>query len=93
MIRRIWLALPVLILSTPFAMAHSGGLDANGCHNQSSTGQYHCHRAQAPQSPSNGFSFRNCTAARAAGYSNIRAGTYGYGLHLDRDRDGIGCES
>ncbi|WP_322895159.1 MULTISPECIES: excalibur calcium-binding domain-containing protein [unclassified Yoonia] len=90
---RVLLAVPFLLFSAPFAVAHGGGLDASGCHTQRSTGQYHCHRAQAPQPPSNGFSFRNCTEARAAGYSNIRAGTYGYGLHLDRDRDGVGCES
>jgi hypothetical protein len=40
-----------------------------------------------------GHTFRNCTEARAAGYTNIRRGTYGYGPHLDRDNDGIGCES
>ena len=40
-----------------------------------------------------GHTFRNCTEARAAGYSDIRRGTYGYGPHLDRDDDGIGCES
>ncbi|HVG47852.1 MAG TPA: excalibur calcium-binding domain-containing protein [Rubellimicrobium sp.] len=40
-----------------------------------------------------GYTFRNCSEARAAGYSNIRRGTYGYGPHLDRDNDGIGCES
>ena len=40
-----------------------------------------------------GYTFRNCSEARAAGYSNIRRGSYGYGPHLDRDNDGIGCES
>jgi hypothetical protein len=40
-----------------------------------------------------GYTFRNCSEARAAGYTNIRRGTYGYGPHLDRDNDGIGCES
>lgn len=40
-----------------------------------------------------GFSFRNCTEARAAGYSDIPRGSYGYGPHLDRDNDGIACES
>jgi len=40
-----------------------------------------------------GYTFRNCAEARAAGYSDIRHGTYGYGPHLDRDNDGIGCES
>lgn len=81
------------------ARAHGGGLNAEGCHNQRSTGSYHCHRAapapllqQVQPLSSDGFAFPNCDAARAAGYSNIRVGEYGYGPHLDRDRDGIGCE-
>lgn len=36
--------------------------------------------------------YPNCSAARAAGAFNIPAGTPGYGPHLDRDKDGIGCE-
>lgn len=35
---------------------------------------------------------RNCDAARAAGAAPIYRGEPGYGLHLDRDRDGIACE-
>ena len=42
-----FLALPSI------ASAHSGGLNASGCHNQKSTGSYHCHRsAPSPSSPS-----------------------------------------
>ncbi|CAN7723798.1 YHYH domain-containing protein [Variovorax sp. LjRoot290] len=26
------------------AIAHSGGLDRNGCHHDRSSGTYHCHR-------------------------------------------------
>jgi hypothetical protein len=37
--------------------------------------------------------FRNCTAARDAGYENIPSSSEYYGEHLDRDLDGIGCES
>lgn len=37
-------------------------------------------------------SFRNCAAARAAGAAPIRAGDPGYGRHLDRDGDSVGCE-
>ncbi|UXA18469.1 excalibur calcium-binding domain-containing protein [Mycobacterium sp. SMC-4] len=37
--------------------------------------------------------FRNCTEAREAGYTNIPSTSEYYGEHLDRDRDGIGCES
>lgn len=36
--------------------------------------------------------FRNCTEARAMGAAPVRRGELGYGLHLDRDRDGVGCE-
>lgn len=36
--------------------------------------------------------FANCAAARAAGAAPVRRGDPGYGPHLDRDNDGIGCE-
>ena len=41
----------------------------------------------------NAAPFKNCTAAREAGYENIPATSEYYGEHLDRDLDGIGCES
>jgi Excalibur calcium-binding domain len=37
--------------------------------------------------------YPNCSAAAAAGASNILRGTPGYGPHLDSDSDGIGCET
>jgi len=40
----------------------------------------------------NAGAFRNCAAARAAGAAPVRRGQPGYGPHLDRDGDGIGCE-
>ncbi|QYJ02429.1 excalibur calcium-binding domain-containing protein [Thalassovita mediterranea] len=36
--------------------------------------------------------FANCSEARAAGAAPVRRGDPGYGSHLDRDNDGIGCE-
>ena len=36
--------------------------------------------------------FRNCSEARAHGYSRMRVGEPGYARHLDRDNDGIACE-
>ena len=88
-------SLLITVFSAGAAQAHGGGLNSEGCHTQRSTGSYHCHRSQAarrsPVTQSPG-AFRNCTAARAAGYRNIRRGTYGYGSHLDRDNDGIACE-
>ncbi len=85
---------------TPGALlAHGGGLNADGCHNNRKTGDYHCHRPAAPKAeplytiPDQGSgAFRNCAAARAAGATPVRIGDPGYGPHLDRDRDGIGCE-
>jgi hypothetical protein len=39
-----------------------------------------------------GVYYRNCTEGRTAGAAPVRIGQPGYGTHLDRDRDGIGCE-
>ena len=36
--------------------------------------------------------YKNCDAVRAAGKAPIRRGDPGYGRHLDRDGDGVGCE-
>ncbi|MFB1100042.1 excalibur calcium-binding domain-containing protein [Terribacillus sp. JSM ZJ617] len=36
--------------------------------------------------------FDNCTAAKEAGAAPVRDGDPGYGRHLDRDGDGVGCE-
>ena len=36
-----------LIAFSNFALAHGGGLNAQGCHNNRKTGDYHCHRAPA----------------------------------------------
>lgn len=89
-----------LLFAAP-VLAHGGGLNAEGCHNNRKTGGYHCHRGGATKLSSasrpqralgGGVSFPNCTAARAAGAAPVRAGDPGYGPHLDRDNDGIGCE-
>ena len=46
------LTLMALCLSTGSdAAAHGGGLDAQGCHNNRKTGDYHCHRTQPAVSP------------------------------------------
>jgi hypothetical protein len=78
---------------------HPGGTDANGCHRDRKAGTRHCHGKKLPTfvRPStayavSGTSYRNCAAARAAGATPVRRGDPGYGRHLDRDGDGIGCE-
>jgi hypothetical protein len=97
------------LLSTGPAFAHGGGLNAEGCHNNRKTGDYHCHRGKSESGsstsksdspranlisapPRSGGAFANCTAARAAGAAPVRRGDPGYGAHLDRDDDGVGCE-
>jgi hypothetical protein len=37
-------ALPLLFLGMDVANAHSGGTDANGCHYEAGTQNYHCHK-------------------------------------------------
>ncbi|GHF03193.1 excalibur calcium-binding domain-containing protein [Streptomyces werraensis] len=36
--------------------------------------------------------YQNCAAARADGATPVHRGDPGYGSHLDRDGDGVGCE-
>jgi hypothetical protein len=36
--------------------------------------------------------YKNCTAARDANAAPVYEGDPGYGPHLDRDGDGVGCE-
>lgn len=83
--------------------AHPGGLNAEGCHTNRRTGDYHCHRggqATRPRAappprgspPRPARAYANCAEARAAGAAPVLAGEPGYGRHLDRDGDGVGCE-
>ena len=88
------------------ALAHSGGTNADGCHTNRKSGDYHCHtpkakpRAAPPstalQRPladeARSTSYANCTEAREAGAAPVKRGDPGYGSHLDRDNDGVGCE-
>jgi len=37
--------------------------------------------------------YANCSEARAAGAAPIRRGEPGYASHLDRDNDGVACDS
>ncbi len=94
----IILILSLAALPNKPALAHGGGLAADGCHNDKKNGGRHCHgggraSSSAPQRAFGGsVPYPNCTAARAAGAAPVRAGQAGYGRHLDRDGDGVGCE-
>ncbi|WP_411575739.1 excalibur calcium-binding domain-containing protein [Streptomyces mutabilis] len=46
----------------------------------------------AAQAHDGNHPFENCTEAYDAGYSNIKEGDEHYGDHLDRDKDGVGCD-
>lgn len=94
--------LPCLLAVSTSGLAHPGGLNAQGCHNNRKTGEYHCHRA-GPERPQplrapaqrdagSGAYFANCASARAAGAAPLRRGDPGYRAGLDRDNDGVACE-
>jgi hypothetical protein len=106
--RSVLLAVSVMLCPAA-VLAHGGGLNAEGCHNDRKNGGYHCHRAAAaparssdrPQAnalagsaarPARSVYYANCAAARTAGAAPVRRGDPGYGQHLDRDNDGVGCE-
>ena len=98
------LTLPLAALaacSASLAGAHGGGLNAEGCHTNRKTGDYHCHRAAASapapvraalRAAGREAYYPNCAAARAAGAAPLRRGVPGYRAGLDRDDDGIACE-
>lgn len=101
---RVWILGLAFALgfATPHpVVAHPGGLNAEGCHNDRKRGGYHCHGAPSAGAgrtrPSallnSGGAFPNCSAARAAGAAPIRRGERGYSAHLDRDGDGVACET
>ena len=50
----------LVVVWSDMALSHGGGLDANGCHNESATGQYHCH-----DGPLDGQSFESEAQALA----------------------------
>lgn len=102
---KVWIAssIAALALAPTPGLAHSGGTDANGCHTNRKTGEYHCHRPKgggapaarptsAPSFTSGGAHYPNCAAARAAGAAPLYRGRPDYRAALDRDGDGVACE-
>ncbi|WP_308340786.1 excalibur calcium-binding domain-containing protein [Rhodococcus sp. USK10] len=53
----------------------------------------HRHHPPPPPPPAYTVVYPNCAAARAAGAAPLYAGSPGYSLDLDRDRDGVACET
>lgn len=56
------------------AAAHGGGLNAEGCHNNRKTGDYHCHRGPAAAVPSPQVQ-RAVPASKPRAASNEQAAT------------------
>lgn len=57
------IASAALALAPTAALAHGGGVDANGCHTNKKTGDYHCHGGGSPApSPSPSPSRSVCSA-------------------------------
>lgn len=107
--KKIFLILLVFVLVVPvFASAHSGRTNAEGCHNNRKTGDYHCHgkKTVAKQETKTSAKISARTVAKAD-YNCTDFSTYeeaqsfyernGGPLidphNLDRDKDGIACES
>lgn len=92
----------VLAFSAGSAAAHPGGTNADGCHTNRKTGEYHCHSPkrnappprprQSPGTDNYATYYANCSQARRAGVAPLRQGDPGYRAGLDRDGDGIACE-
>lgn len=104
-LRLTFLLLFVFIAGAPkIAHAHGGGLDANGCHTNRKTGDYHCHRNSAVDSE-NKFTIQRSTTQEMSCDGKTRCGQMlscaeaRYYMkncdlgRLDGDGDGIPCET
>ena len=62
--------------SAPVAFAHGGGLNADGCHNNRKTGDYHCHKPP-PLPPSQQQQIdQSSTSNKPTCYTGPKGGTY-----------------
>lgn len=97
-----------IVLGAGLAEPHGGGLNAEGCHNNRKTGDYHCHRAPRaaqPASPAQrlapipgGGGKQSCggksTCGQMASCSEAMFYLNSCGVsRLDGDGDGVPCES
>lgn len=99
----LWAAGAFLSGPTGVANAHSGGLNAQGCH--AGSRPYHCHRAQSRSAVTVPFSLlensfsgggdRDCSdfSSWREAQEFYERNRVGDPHRLDADRDGIACES
>ena len=63
--------------SVPTAFAHGGGLNADGCHNNRKTGDYHCHRPPpAPPTQQQQQIDQSSAGNKPTCYTGPKGGTY-----------------
>ena len=88
------LSILLAILNQGQVLAHGGGLNAQGCHNNTKTGHYHCHKnggngGQAFQPKSSiTEDFFNLRLAQKLGGRNETTHYYSFGLDGQNQRDG-----
>lgn len=42
----LYLFTAFILIFSPYSFSHGGGMDSNGCHNDNSAGNYHCHQGK-----------------------------------------------
>ncbi|WP_043175394.1 excalibur calcium-binding domain-containing protein [Streptomyces sp. NRRL B-24484] len=85
-------ALPATAVATVTATVTVTGAPAAAGQSEPSDGGA---QASTPVPESNGPAvyYKNCSEARAAGVAPLHRGDPGYAPHLDRDGDGVACET
>ncbi len=96
----------VVTLAPAVALAHPGRTNAQGCHTNSKTGDYHCHgkpavktqaKTVAKTTAKSGFVDKNCpdfaTHAQAQAFFVENGGPTSDPHRLDADKDGLACEN
>lgn len=68
--KRLSMALAVIVFAPTLAWAHGGGLDSHGCHNDKKAGDYHCHKGDHE-----GKSFKSQAAMLAASKKDAKKDT------------------
>jgi peptidoglycan hydrolase CwlO-like protein len=66
--------------------------EVNSLKNQVASSYQESATSSESDSTSSDVYYKNCSEAKAAGAAPIYQGEPGYGSHLDRDGDGIGCD-
>jgi hypothetical protein len=79
-VKKLYSLLVIFVCSalSTYSFSHGGGLNAQGCHNETATGEYHCHRSSySPSKPVITSSFKsNTSSAPISSATQKVAGTF-----------------